>query len=92
MEESILIDDYSKYCFDILKRSCPQYLKDIGFETEESIANLNKKDIHVKNTSNNDIHCKYCNSNNIVQRSVQMRSSDEGETLVTYCNECKKTF
>jgi DNA-directed RNA polymerase subunit M/transcription elongation factor TFIIS len=38
------------------------------------------------------IKCKFCNSTNIKEISVQMRSTDEGETQLIYCNVCIKRY
>ena len=83
------MDPYSKFCFDKLKKNHPEYLKKIEFETEQDFINQNI--MKYNNTEKSNI-CKYCRSTNTLQRSQQMRSADEGETLITHCRSCNKTF
>ena len=85
---------YSKYCFDFLKNNYPEFLERKKFEKEENILNLYKN----KNIPSNDeskeekIICKLCRKKEAIERTFQMRSLDEGETLVTHCTHCNKTF
>jgi len=37
--------------------------------------------------------CPFCLLHDmVVSQSMQLRSADEGETLVSYCKRCKKSF
>ena len=80
-------DPYTKYCFDKLKKEFPEYLEKIGFSKEKD---FDFDQIVVAESKG--ISCRYCKSTNTIQRSQQMRSADEGETLVTHCRSCTKTF
>ena len=88
------MDMYSKYCFDFLKVNHIEYLREIGFEKEETISTLyNEKYVPIiREQEENKVICKFCRKEEAIQRSQQMRSADEGETIVTYCNSCKKAF
>lgn len=92
LEEAILIDDYSKYCFDVIKSVDENYLKKIGFTSEKDIRDLFLERVSVYKENKSEQECKFCHKKDIIQRSVQTRSIDEGETLITYCNNCKKSF
>jgi DNA-directed RNA polymerase subunit M/transcription elongation factor TFIIS len=92
IEELVLIDEFSQYCFDQLKEKDPEFLQEIGFTSEKDIANLSKENVYYRNDKSSDISCKFCKSLDTIQRSVQIRSVDEGESLINYCNDCKKTF
>lgn len=85
------VDAYTKFCFDKLKRRCPEYLEKLGILTIEDIDKwgtewIIKKEIHSGRV------CTLCKSRNTIERSQQMRSIDEGETLINYCNDCNKVF
>lgn len=83
------MDDYSKFCFDALQKSDPEFLRKIDFDTEEKILSLREEIVAVDN--NLEI-CKICKKIGVVQRSEQMRSADEGETLISHCIFCKVTY
>ena len=85
------MDDYSRYCFDKLKSHHPEYLKEIGLETEQDILALYNSRRITKSKEKLYI-CKFCNTENATKRSQQIRSIDEGETLVVYCKSCYKTY
>jgi DNA-directed RNA polymerase subunit M/transcription elongation factor TFIIS len=36
--------------------------------------------------------CPQCNSNDVISREVQLRSADEGMTMIYICNHCGKSF
>ena len=86
----VIMDPYTRYCFDYLKIKYPDYLREIGFEREEDILMLDKRKETAKEEKK--VLCKFCNKEEAVVRSHQIRSADEGETLVTYCRKCDKVF
>jgi len=88
------MDMYSKYCFDFLKNNHPDFLRDKKFETEKSIIDLYKdKNISLgEDYKKEKVVCKFCGKKEAIERTQQIRSLDEGETLVTYCTYCSKTF
>jgi DNA-directed RNA polymerase subunit M/transcription elongation factor TFIIS len=90
IEEGVFIDEYSKYCFDVIKSVDEKYLEKIGFVTEKDIRDLFSEKIFVQ--KKREKKCKFCKSFTIIERSIQIRSMDEGETLIHYCSNCKKTF
>jgi DNA-directed RNA polymerase subunit M/transcription elongation factor TFIIS len=45
---------------------------------------------YTKNTDNKTI-CKFCNKKEVFEYSAQLRSSDEGETLLKICSRCGKS-
>jgi DNA-directed RNA polymerase subunit M/transcription elongation factor TFIIS len=52
---------------------------------------LLKEDIIEIDNSDKEI-CKFCKRKSVSVISVQLRSSDEGETLLNICSNCKKVF
>jgi DNA-directed RNA polymerase subunit M/transcription elongation factor TFIIS len=85
------MDSYTKYCFDKLKNFHPEYLQEIGIKTEEDILMLSDNPLIISDKSEK-VLCTVCNTKNAIQRMQQMRSADEGETLVIYCSKCDKVY
>jgi DNA-directed RNA polymerase subunit M/transcription elongation factor TFIIS len=84
------MDPYTTFAFDRLNKKFPGYLKKIGFTTKDDILKCKTSWIH---TSSATIYtCKFCQSNDVIERSEQLRSMDEGETVIKYCRHCNKTF
>lgn len=61
---------------------------------EEFISKLHKNfndEINVNNTISTHI-CIFCKSNNVDVKEVQLRSADEGATLMGHCFDCNRKF
>jgi DNA-directed RNA polymerase subunit M/transcription elongation factor TFIIS len=39
-----------------------------------------------------NIICFKCNSSKVISQTKQLRSSDEGETLIAFCTKCKNKW
>lgn len=88
------MDQYSDYCYGYLA-DFPEgikFLKNLGFYNKEDILKL--KPVSGKEVQNDEslTTCKFCKLPNAIQRSIQTRSLDEGETLYTICKSCGKTY
>lgn len=87
------MDEYSEYCYKYLKYKDPEYLKKIGFDTEEKIIELTTTSNKIEkeqNKNNSQIECPLCKSKNTEIRSQQTRSVDEGESTFILCRNCMK--
>ncbi len=93
------MDNYADYCYGSLAESPEgiKFLENLGFFSKEDILELkpvsgSEEKVTTIKRLNKTVTCKFCNSPDIVERSVQTRSLDEGETLYTVCRSCKKTY
>ena len=86
------MDEYSLYCFRILQSTTEgvTYLKSIGFTSDQDVIALGESKINEENRAGPV--CVICGGTDTVQRSVQIRSADEGETTIRYCKKCAKQF
>lgn len=82
------MDKYAQYCYNSLMETSDgrKFLDDLEYSGDLKPVS-GKKDIK---EDNNGRLCKFCGSLDIIERSVQTRSLDEGETLYTVCKTCKK--
>lgn len=93
------MDDYSQKTIQLLQVANASYLKEllnkIGIHTDElSDSKKIGKLIANQNMVSTELHkssifaCKICGSNNVITREIQMRSSDEGSSIIHICLKC----
>lgn len=82
------MDKYAQYCYDSLMETKEgrKFLENLAYS--EDLKPVSGK-IDIKEDNSGRL-CKFCKSLDIIERSVQTRSLDEGETLYTVCKTCKK--
>lgn len=92
------MDEYSQKTIQLLLDSDKPYLKqllnDLSIETDDlsdskEIGQLleNQKDITSKMHKSSIFTCR-CGSSHVITREMQLRSSDEGSTIIHLCLEC----
>ncbi len=95
--------DYTKQTVRLLLERHPSYLEEVlrsrGWnvnvqnETAESISAIVTCQKHVqKKAHESSIYTCQCGSKSVVTREVQMRSADEGSTIVHICNDCGRRY
>lgn len=92
------MDEYSQKTIQLLLDSDKDYLKQILSNLSIEVNNLpdskgigqlleNQKDISSKIHKSSVFACR-CGSNHVITRELQLRSSDEGSTIIHICLKC----
>lgn len=83
-------DNYSISTYNKIKTDFPNDPSIKNITINNCIMKPNM-DIKIKKTDKNNIQCTKCKNYDTITRSVQIRSVDEGETVIFFCNTCKNT-
>ena len=87
-------DQYKPYLVTVLRR----YWDDVPDNITESDAIRILRDIMQQKIPSAKVHkssrykCPKCSSTYVTVREVQLRSADEGSSIMGHCNKCGETF
>ena len=79
-------------CYMWLEKNDPDLLKKLSNgRSWNEIKSLQEEQV-LTTVSNDGTRCKHCDSSNVDTSEHQMRSADEGASILVICRNCNKSY